>query len=50
MRGSIDSLLQMAEIARDAQVHFHVDAAWVDHCSSPNNIDINLRALSWPIQ
>lgn len=26
--GSIDSLLQMAEIAREAQVHFHVDAAW----------------------
>ncbi|HJP90454.1 MAG TPA: pyridoxal-dependent decarboxylase [Pyrinomonadaceae bacterium] len=26
--GSIDSLLQAAEIAREAQVHFHVDAAW----------------------
>jgi glutamate decarboxylase len=26
--GSIDSLFQMAEIAREAQVHFHVDAAW----------------------
>jgi glutamate decarboxylase len=26
--GSIDPLAQMAAIARDAQVHFHVDAAW----------------------
>jgi glutamate/tyrosine decarboxylase-like PLP-dependent enzyme len=42
--GSVDPLSEMAEIAQEANTHFHVDAAWGGQFSFPNNTDINLLA------